>query len=50
MRIDGRGLVNRAAPLGFTFDGASYLGCEGDTLASAPASGAGRSSATASPR
>lgn len=35
MRIDGRGLVNRAAPLGFTFDGASYLGCEGDTLASA---------------
>jgi sarcosine oxidase subunit alpha len=35
MRIDGKGLVNRAAPIAFRFDGASYLGCEGDTLASA---------------
>jgi methylglutamate dehydrogenase subunit C len=35
MRIEGRGLVNRAAPLAFRFDGTSYLGCEGDTLASA---------------
>jgi heterotetrameric sarcosine oxidase alpha subunit len=35
MRIDGKGLVNRAAPMAFTFDGRSYLGCEGDTLASA---------------
>jgi sarcosine oxidase subunit alpha len=35
MRIDGKGLVNRAAPLAFRFDGQSLLGCEGDTLASA---------------
>ncbi|MDH3475421.1 MAG: 2Fe-2S iron-sulfur cluster-binding protein, partial [Rhodospirillales bacterium] len=35
MRIDGKGLVNRAAPMAFSFDGVSYLGCEGDTLASA---------------
>ncbi len=35
MRVEGRGLVNRAQPLAFSFDGASYLGCEGDTLASA---------------
>ncbi len=33
-RIDG-GLVDRNAPLSFTFDGAHYTGFEGDTLASA---------------
>ncbi|MEO8530709.1 MAG: 2Fe-2S iron-sulfur cluster-binding protein, partial [Deltaproteobacteria bacterium] len=35
MRVDGKGLVNRDAPVHFTFDGRSYLGLEGDTLASA---------------
>ncbi len=35
MRIDGKGLVDRTQPLTFTFDGVSYLGCAGDTLASA---------------
>ena len=35
MRVEGRGLINRAQPLAFTFDGESYLGAEGDTLASA---------------
>ncbi|NPD14615.1 sarcosine oxidase subunit alpha family protein [Xinfangfangia sp. D13-10-4-6] len=33
-RLSG-GLLNRAKPLNFTFDGASYQGYEGDTLASA---------------
>ncbi|MCI2398586.1 sarcosine oxidase subunit alpha family protein [Aliiroseovarius subalbicans] len=35
MRIDGKGLINRAAPLRFTFDGAGVTGFEGDTVASA---------------
>jgi sarcosine oxidase subunit alpha len=35
MRVEGRGLVNRAQPMGFSFDGQSYIGAEGDTLASA---------------
>ena len=35
MRVNGKGLVNRDAPVHFTFDGRSYLGLEGDTLASA---------------
>ncbi len=35
MRVEGKGLVNRATPMAFTFDGQSFLGCEGDTLASA---------------
>lgn len=35
MRIEGRGLIDRSHPMAFTFDGASYLGAEGDTLASA---------------
>lgn len=33
-RLDG-GLVDRSRPLSFTFDGKSYTGYEGDTLASA---------------
>ncbi len=35
MRIEGRGIVNRERPLAFRFDGESYRGAEGDTLASA---------------
>jgi sarcosine oxidase, subunit alpha len=34
-RIKGRGLVNAARPVNFTFDGARYQGLEGDTVASA---------------
>ncbi len=33
-RLTG-GLIDHEKPLSFTFDGKSYLGCEGDTLASA---------------
>ncbi|MDZ4096105.1 MAG: sarcosine oxidase subunit alpha family protein [Paracoccaceae bacterium] len=35
MRIAGKGLIDRSAPLGFRFDGRDYLGFSGDTLASA---------------
>ena len=35
MRIDGNGLINRAKPVSFQFDGTTYQGFEGDTLASA---------------
>ncbi len=35
MRIAGRGLVDRGAPVRFRFDGQSYTGFAGDTLASA---------------
>lgn len=35
MRIDGKGFVNRAKALSFKFDGKTYQGFEGDTLASA---------------
>ncbi len=35
MRIDGKGLVDRSKPITFRFDGRSYMGCAGDTLASA---------------
>ncbi len=35
MRIAGKGLIDRSTPVGFRFDGRDYLGCEGDTLASA---------------
>jgi sarcosine oxidase subunit alpha len=35
MRIDGKGLIDRSAPVRFTFDGIGYSGFEGDTLASA---------------
>ncbi len=35
MRIAGKGLVDRQAPLRFTFDGRGYQGFRGDTLASA---------------
>lgn len=35
MRIDGKGLIDRTAPLNFRFDGANYGGFRGDTLASA---------------
>ena len=35
MRIAGRGLIDRNAPLAFTFDGRRYTGFKGDTLASA---------------
>ncbi len=35
MRIDGFGRVDRSWPLAFTFDGASFSGFAGDTLASA---------------
>jgi sarcosine oxidase subunit alpha len=34
-RLDKGGLVNRAKPLSFSFDGKAYRGFEGDTLASA---------------
>ncbi|WP_197916439.1 sarcosine oxidase subunit alpha family protein [Thiosulfatihalobacter marinus] len=35
MRVAGKGLVNRSAPVTFRFEGRSYQGFEGDTLASA---------------
>ena len=35
MRIDTKGLIDRTQPLSFRFDGRSYMGCAGDTLASA---------------
>ncbi len=35
MRIEGKGLINRAKPVRFRFDGKTYQGFEGDTLASA---------------
>lgn len=35
MRVLGKGLIDRATPVGFTFDGVRYEGFEGDTLASA---------------
>ena len=35
MRLEGKGLVDRSRPVGFTFDGRSYMGFAGDTLASA---------------
>ncbi len=35
MRLDGRGLIDRTAPVTFRFDGRTYTGFEGDTLASA---------------
>jgi sarcosine oxidase subunit alpha len=34
-RLPGRGLIDRSSPLSFRFDGKSYTGCAGDTLASA---------------
>ena len=35
MRIDTKGLIDRTHPISFRFDGKSYMGCAGDTLASA---------------
>ncbi|MCB6178903.1 sarcosine oxidase subunit alpha family protein [Rhodobacter sp. Har01] len=35
MRIEGKGLIDRAHPVRFSFDGTSYGGYRGDTLASA---------------
>ncbi len=35
MRIDTKGLIDRTQPISFRFDGKSYMGCKGDTLASA---------------
>ena len=35
MRIDTKGLIDRTRPISFRFDGKSYMGCAGDTLASA---------------
>lgn len=35
MRIKGKGLINRGSTVSFRFDGRSYEGFEGDTLASA---------------
>ncbi|WP_415234328.1 sarcosine oxidase subunit alpha family protein [Pseudorhodobacter sp.] len=35
MRIAGKGLIDRAAPVRFRFDGVEYAGFQGDTLASA---------------
>ncbi len=35
MRIDGKGLIDRTKPVPFVFDGNSYSGYQGDTLASA---------------
>ncbi|TIT52082.1 MAG: hypothetical protein E5W75_05960, partial [Mesorhizobium sp.] len=34
-RLSSGGLVDRSAPLNFSFDGKSYSGFKGDTLASA---------------
>ncbi|MEN9775088.1 MAG: hypothetical protein RL322_2158, partial [Pseudomonadota bacterium] len=34
-RLVSGGLVDRARPIGFTFDGRRYSGLQGDTLASA---------------
>jgi len=35
MRVDGKGLIDRTESVGFSFDGRSYAGFGGDTLASA---------------
>ncbi|MCB5409901.1 sarcosine oxidase subunit alpha family protein [Pseudogemmobacter faecipullorum] len=35
MRIEGKGLIDRSRPVSFRFDGRSYQGYRGDTLASA---------------
>lgn len=35
MRIDGKGIIDRAVPVRFRFDGVEYQGFKGDTLASA---------------
>ena len=35
MRIDGKGQIDRNAPVTFRFDGKTYRGFRGDTLASA---------------
>ena len=35
MRVEGKGIIDRSHPLRFTFDGKSYGGYRGDTLASA---------------
>ena len=35
MRIDGKGLIDRNAAIGFRFDGRDYVGAQGDTLSSA---------------
>ena len=35
MRVQGKGLIDRSAPVSFRFDGISYQGFQGDTLASA---------------
>ena len=35
MRIAGKGLIDRAKPVNFTFDGKAYKGFKGDTVASA---------------
>jgi sarcosine oxidase subunit alpha len=35
MRLAGKGLIDRSQPVSFTFDGRSYQGYKGDTLASA---------------
>ena len=35
MRIDGKGVSVERSPISFTFDGQTYQGCKGDTLASA---------------
>ena len=35
MRLAGKGLIDRSQPVTFTFDGVSYQGFRGDTLASA---------------
>ncbi|MDN5788183.1 sarcosine oxidase subunit alpha family protein [Pseudorhodobacter sp.] len=35
MRVQGKGLIDRATPVRFRFDGREYVGFKGDTLASA---------------
>jgi methylglutamate dehydrogenase subunit C len=35
MRVQGKGLIDRDAPVSFRFDGRDYMGFKGDTLASA---------------
>ena len=35
MRVPGKGLIDRTKPISFSFDGKSYQGFKGDTVASA---------------
>ena len=35
MRVEGRGLIDRSKPIGFSFNGRQVTGYAGDTIASA---------------